>query len=143
VISLEMRLSMVHRSRLEEGEQIGVDLVLVFRAHAMGCALVDLECRILEDLGRAQCRVRKLNSSFRLSKSAVVVFCDQHHPKARLPSHHLRVRRGCLIEWDGLDHRRHPTQGTETKRCVTGGRVSRQRACYLALSEYEIHARDL
>src|SRR5262249_26118955 len=32
---------------------------------------------------------------------------------------------------------------TETKRCVSSGRISRQRACYLALSEYEIHARDL
>src|SRR5262249_17186612 len=60
-----------------------------------------------------------------------------------LPGHHLRVGSGCLMEWDGLDHRRHPTQGTETKRCVSSGRVSRQRACYLALSEYEIHACDL
>src|SRR5262245_123845 len=63
--------------------------------------------------------------------------------KTRLPSHHLSVGSGCLIEWDGLDHRRRATQGTETKRCVSSGRVSRQRACYLALSEYEIHARDL
>src|SRR5215467_10483520 len=84
----------------------------------------------------------KLNSSFRLSRLTIAVFCDQHDPKARLPSHHLRVRGGCLIEWDGLDHRRHPAQGTETKRCVSSGGVSRQRACYLALSEYEIHARD-
>src|SRR5262249_23062491 len=60
----------------------------------------------------------------------------QHYPKTRLPSHHLRVRGDCLIEWDGLDHRRHPTQGTETKRCVSSRGVSRQRACYLALSEY-------
>src|SRR5215813_550895 len=109
----------------------------------MRYALVDLERRILDDLGREQCRVRKLNSSFRPSRSATVVFCDQHDPKARLPSHHLRVRGGCLIKWDGLDHRRHTTQGTETKRCVSSGGVSRQRACYLALSEYEIHAREL
>src|SRR5262249_30181459 len=61
----------------------------------------------------------ELNSSFRLSRLAITVFCDQHQPKARLPSHHLLVRGGCLIEWDGLDHRRHPTQGTETKRCVS------------------------
>src|SRR5262245_59536633 len=85
----------------------------------------------------------KLNSSFRLSRLTIAVLCDQHDPKARLTSHHLRVRGGCLIEWDGLDHRRHPTQGTETKRCVSSGGVSRQRACYLAVSEYEIHARDL
>src|ERR1700757_5036401 len=84
-----------------------------------------------------------LNASFRLSRLAIAVFRDQHYPKTRLPSHHLRVGSGCLIEWDGLDHRRHPTQGTETKRRVSSGRVSRQRACYLALSEYEIHARDL
>src|SRR5215469_10881391 len=84
-----------------------------------------------------------LNASLRLSRLDIAVFCDQHYPKTRLPSHHLRVSRGCLIEWDGLDHRRHPSQGTETKRCVSSGRVSRQRACYLALSEYEILARDL
>src|SRR5215470_458023 len=74
---------------------------------------------------------------------AIAVFCNQHYPKTRLPSHHLRVRSGCLIEWDCLDHRRHATQGTETKRCVSSGRVSRQRTCHFALSEYEIHARDL
>src|SRR5262249_56339132 len=85
----------------------------------------------------------ELNSSFRLSRLAITVFCDQHHPKARLPSHHLLVRGGCLIEWDGLDHRRHPTQGTETKRCVSSGGGSRQPARYLALSENEIQARDL
>src|SRR5215467_1084029 len=84
-----------------------------------------------------------LNASLRLSRLAIAVFCDQHYPKTRLPSHHLRVGSGCLIEWDGLDHCRHPTQGTEAKRCVSSGGVSRQRACYLALSEYEIHARDL
>src|SRR6516164_2468141 len=67
----------------------------------------------------------KLKSSLRL---AIGVFCDQHYPKTRLPSHHLRVGNGCLIEWDGLDHREHPTQGTETKRCVSNGGVSRQRA---------------
>src|SRR5262252_7427295 len=79
----------------------------------------------------------QLICSLRLSRLTIAVFCDQHYPKARLPGHHLRVRGGCLIEWDGLDHRRHPTQDTETKRCVSSGGVSRQRACYLALSEYE------
>src|SRR5262249_62270560 len=87
--------------------------------------------------------LRKLNSSSRLSRLTIAVFCDKHHPKARLPSHNLLVRGGCLIEWDGLDHRRHPTQGTETKRCVSSGGGSPQRACYLALSEYEIHPPDL
>src|SRR5262249_50288348 len=82
----------------------------------------------------------KLDSSFCLCKLAAA--CDQHYPKTRLPSHHLRVRGGCLVEWDGLDHRRYPTQGTETKRGVSSGGVSRQRAGYLALAEYEIHARD-
>src|SRR5262245_30847507 len=84
----------------------------------------------------------KLNSSFQLSRLATV-FCDQHYPKTRLPSHHLRVRRRCLFEWDGLDHGGHAAQGTESERGITGRRVPRQRACYLALSEYEIHARDL
>src|SRR5262249_57312163 len=68
----------------------------------------------------------KLNSSFRLSRLTIAVFCDQHYPKARLPGHHLRVRGGCLIEWDGLDHRRHPTQDTEKKRCVSSGGVPRR-----------------
>src|SRR5215831_2283003 len=85
----------------------------------------------------------KLNSSLRLSSMAISVFCNQHHPKARLPSHHLRVRGGCLIERNGLDHGRHATQRTETKRCVTSCRVPRQRACYLTLSENEVQARDL
>src|ERR1700741_4695119 len=81
--------------------------------------------------------------SLRLCRLAIAVFCDQHYPKTRLSSHHLGIGGGCLIEWDGLDHRRHSTQGTETKRCVSSCGVSRQRACYLALSEYEIYARDL
>src|SRR6516225_9640106 len=85
----------------------------------------------------------KLNSSLQLSNMATSVFCKQHNPKARLPTHNLRVRSRCLFEWDCFDHRRHATQGTETKRCVTGRRVSRQRACYLALSEDEVRARDL
>src|SRR5215467_2798891 len=85
----------------------------------------------------------KLNSSLRLPRLAIAVFCDQHYPETRLPRHHLRVRSWCLIEWGGLDHRRHTAQRTEAKRCVSRGGVSRQRACYLALSEYEIHARNL
>src|SRR5215469_5644773 len=85
----------------------------------------------------------KLNASLRLSALAVAVLCNQHYPETRLPSHHLRVRSGCLIEWDGLDHRRNTAQRTETKSCVTGCRVSRQRATNLALSEYEIDAREL
>src|SRR5262245_29718076 len=100
-------------------------------------------CWVLIHARMATKSAHTLNASLLLSRLAVAVFCDQHYPKTRLPSHHLRVGSGCLIEWDGLDHRRHPTQDTETKRCVSSGGVSRQRACYLALSEYEIHARDL
>src|SRR5262249_57970602 len=83
------------------------------------------------------------NSSFRLPRLTIAVLCDQHDPKARLPSHHLRVRGGCLIKWDGLDHRRHPTQGTETKRCVSSGGGSRPRARSPSLSAYELPAREL
>src|SRR5215469_14473394 len=68
---------------------------------------------------------------------------DEHYAKARLPRHHLRVGSGRLFQRDGLNHRRHATERTETKRCVTGCRVSRQRARYPALSEYKILASDL
>ena len=43
-------------SRLDEREQILVDLVLVRRAHAVRRALVDLQRRVLDDLGREQGR---------------------------------------------------------------------------------------
>src|SRR5262250_3474373 len=99
-----------------------------------------LRFQLSRSANNSSCR---LNPSLRLLRLAIAVFCDQHYPKTRLPSHHLRVRRCCLLEWDGLDHRRDATQGTETKRCVSSGRVSRQRTGYFALSEYEIHARDL
>src|SRR5215475_1706940 len=81
--------------------------------------------------------------SLRLSRLAIAVFCDQHYPETCLPSHHLRVGSGCLIEWDGLDHSGYTAQRTESERCITSRRISRQRACYLALSEYQIHARNL
>src|SRR5215472_3933093 len=68
---------------------------------------------------------------------------DEHYAKARLPRHHLRVGSRRLIQRDGLDHRRHATERTETKRCLTGCRVSRERACDLALSEYKVRASDL
>src|SRR5580704_15656164 len=86
---------------------------------------------------------RKSNASFLLSILPIAVLCNQHHSKTRFPRHHFRVGCSCLLEWNGLDHCRHTTQRAETKRCVTSGRGSRQRACYLALSEYEIHAGDL
>ena len=68
---------------------------------------------------------------------------DEHHAKAGLPGHHLRVGSRRLIQRDGLDHRRHATERAETKRCITGCGVSRQRARYLAPSEYEILASNL
>ncbi len=42
--------------RLDEREQVLVDLVLVRRAHAVRRALVDLQRRALDDLGREQRR---------------------------------------------------------------------------------------
>src|SRR5215831_15458543 len=84
-----------------------------------------------------------LYASLRLSRLAIAVFCDQHYPKTRLPSHHLRIRSRSFLEWDGLDHCSHPAQRTESERCITSCRISRQRSCYLAFSEYEVHARDL
>src|SRR5215467_1288189 len=87
--------------------------------------------------------LRKLNASLQLLGRVITVFHNQDDPKACLPCHHLGVGSSCLTEWDGFDHRRHPTQGTEAKRCVSRGWVSRQRACYFAFSEYEIHAGDL
>src|SRR5215510_11710317 len=81
----------------------------------------------------------KLNSSFRLSRLAIAVFCDQHYPKARLPGHHLRVGIRRLVEWDGLDHGGHAAQRTETERNVSGRRVPRQGAFELAAPEYQIH----
>ena len=48
-----------------------------------------------------------------------------------------------MVQGDGLDQRRHATESSESKRCVTCCRVSRQRARYLALSEYKIRASDL
>src|SRR5437867_12309411 len=48
-----VRLSCTGRSLcLEEVEQILVDMVLVCRAHAVRRAFVDLEHRVLDDLGR-------------------------------------------------------------------------------------------
>src|SRR5262245_35876836 len=85
----------------------------------------------------------KVNPSLRLSSLAIAVFCDQHHPKARLPSHHLRVRRRGLFEWDGLDHGGHAGQGTESERGITGRRVPRQGTFNLAASKYEIRIRKL
>src|SRR5215831_6361602 len=81
----------------------------------------------------------QLISSLRLSRLAIAVFCDQHYPKARLPSHHLRVGLRRLVEWDGLDHGGHAAQRTETERSVSGRRVPCQRAFELAAPEYEIH----
>src|SRR5262249_19825281 len=85
----------------------------------------------------------KRKSSPRLSSMATSVCCDQHHPKARLPSHHLRVRRRCVFEWDGLDHGGHAAQGTESERRITGRRGPRQGTFYFATSKYQIHARKL
>src|SRR5262250_2894395 len=65
-------------------------------------------------------------SSLRPSSMVTSVFCDQHDPETRLPSHHIRVRSRCLFERDGFDHGRHTTQRTETKRGITGRRVSGQ-----------------
>lgn len=84
---------------------------------------------------------RKGNLLLRRCAQAVAVFCDQYHPKTRLPGHHLCVCRRRLVEWDRFDHGGHAAQGTETERSVTSCRVARQRARYLALPEYEIHAR--
>src|SRR5215475_4677322 len=81
--------------------------------------------------------------SLRLSRLAIAVFCDQHYPETCLPSHHLRIGSGCLIEWDGLDHRGYTAQRTEPERCITSRRISCQRARYLAFSEYQVHARYL
>src|SRR5262245_37079886 len=83
------------------------------------------------------------NVSLRLSRLAIAALHDQHDAKARLPGHHLRVRSRSFLEWNGLDHRCHAGQRTESECCIASRWVSRQRACYLALSEYEIRARNL
>jgi len=43
----------VYELRLDEGEQIVVDLIFERGAHAVGCAFVDFELRAFNDLGRA------------------------------------------------------------------------------------------
>src|SRR5215469_6126040 len=67
---------------------------------------------------------------------------NQHNAEPCFARHHAGIGLSCLFERNCLDHCRHATQRTETERCITSCRVSRQRACYLALSENEIHARD-
>ena len=48
-----------------------------------------------------------------------------------------------MLQWDGLDHRGHAGERTETERCVTGRGIARQGTFELAAPEYEIHARGL
>src|SRR6516225_11015279 len=82
--------------------------------------LVLPHCDYFQNLTRfANNSLCKLNSSLRPCSMVTSVFCDQHYPKARLPSHHLRVRSRCLFERDGFDHGRHATQRTETERGIT------------------------
>ena len=45
-------LVVVYTLRLEEREQVLIDPVFKGRAHAVRRALIDLECRVLYDLGR-------------------------------------------------------------------------------------------
>src|SRR5262249_52094331 len=64
-------------------------------------------------------------------------------PKACLPGHHLRVGGSRLFQRDALDHGGDAAEHAEAQRCVTNCRRPCEGACYLALPEYEIHARDL
>jgi hypothetical protein len=50
------RTAVTARSRLEEREQIRVDLVLMGRAQAVRRARIDFQCGALDDLGRKQGR---------------------------------------------------------------------------------------
>src|SRR5262249_89469 len=84
----------------------------------------------------------KPKSSPWVSRIATSV-CNEHHPKARLPSHHLRVRRRWLFERDNFDHGGDAAQNTESERRVTGRRGPCQGTFHLATSKYEIHVRKL
>src|SRR6266487_4192415 len=52
VSRLDVRRRRGGRSSLDEGEQVRVDLILQRRAHAVGRARIDLQLRVLDDLGR-------------------------------------------------------------------------------------------
>src|SRR5262249_23678532 len=74
---------------------------------------------------------------------ACAVLCEQHYAKSGLPSHHLRVRSRGFLEWNGLNHRGHASQRTESECCITSRRRPGQGAFYFAISEYQIRARNL
>src|SRR5215813_2551310 len=89
-----------------------------------------------------RCRYES-NTSLQRRTLISTILRDQYNAKARLPAHHLRVRSRCFLERDGLNHGGHAGQRTESERCITSSRGPRQGAFHLAISEYEIHARDL
>src|SRR5215813_7013722 len=83
------------------------------------------------------------NTSLQRRTLTSAVLRDQYNAKARLPGHHPRVRSRGFLESDGFNHGGHAGQRTESERCLTNRRSPRQGAFYLAISEYEIRARDL
>src|SRR5262245_43880438 len=74
------------------------------------------------------------------STSVVIALSSGPCAKARLARHHLRVGSRRLSERDRFDHRRGSAQHAETERCVACGRVARESAAKVPISEYQVRA---